>query len=103
MKSSAMSALILRKSTSSRSLPLGFRWANMGLAYLKNGSVVIIPNQCMRASSTVRSSLRLIGTGRLCMYTSLSSFGVKLTLNCVFIPMKSVSCEDVVEFYFYFF
>ena len=61
-----MSALILRRSTSSLSLPLGFRCANMGLAYLEKGSVVMIPHRCMRASSTVRSSLRLMGTGFVC-------------------------------------
>ena len=83
-----MSALIFRRSTRSLSLPLGFRCANMGLAYLEKGSVVMMPYLCMRASSTVRSSLRLIGTGRLWVYTGLSSFGVRLTLNCVFIPMS---------------
>ena len=31
------------------------------------GSVVMIPYLCMRASPTVRSSLRFIRTGRLCV------------------------------------
>ena len=44
----------------------------------------------MRTSSTVGSSLRLIGTSRLCVYTGLSSFGFKLILKCVFIQMSSV-------------
>ena len=60
-----MRALIFRRSTRSLSLPLGFRCANIGLAYLENGSVVIMPYLCMRANSTVRFSLRLMGTGRL--------------------------------------
>ena len=51
---------MLRKSTNSLSLPLGFRCAKIGLAYLEKGSVVIMPYQCMRASSTVRSSLRSV-------------------------------------------
>ena len=82
-----MSALIFRKSTNSL-LPLAFRCANIGVAYSKNGSVVIMPYLCMRVSSTARSSLRIIGTGRLCVYTGLSSLGVKLT--CVFIPISSL-------------
>ena len=85
-----MSALIFCRSTRSLSLPLGFRCANIGLANLENGSVVIMPYLCMRASSIVRSSLRLMGTGRLWVYTGLSSFGVRLTLNCVFNPISSL-------------
>ena len=48
-----------------RSFQFGFLCANIGLAYLLNGSVVIIPYLCNRASSTKMSSLRLIGAGRL--------------------------------------
>ena len=49
-----------------------------------------MPYLCMRASSTVRSPLKLIGTGsNLCVYTGLTSFGVRLTLNCVFIQISS--------------
>ena len=58
------------------------------LTHLEKGSGVMIPYMCMRA--TVRSSLRLMGIGRLCVITSLSSCGVRLTLNCVFIPMSSL-------------
>ena len=85
-----MKALILRRSTNSLSVPLGFRCAKMGQAYLENGSVVIMPYLCMRASYTVRSSLRWIGTGKFCVYTGLSSCGVRLTLNCLFIPISSL-------------
>ena len=56
---------ILRKSNKSRKRPLGFRCAKMGLAYLEKGRVVIIPYLWSRASSTVMSSFRLIGVGRL--------------------------------------
>ena len=84
-----MSALISHGSTNSLSLSLGFRCAKIGLAYSENGSVVTMPYLCIRASSTIRSSLRLIGAGRLCVYTGLSSCGVRLTLNCVFIPISS--------------
>ena len=82
-----MSPLILRSSTSSLSLSMGFRWAKIRLAYFEKGCSVMIPYRCVRASSTVRSSLRFIGTNRIWLWTCLSSFGVKLTLNCVFIPM----------------
>ena len=86
-----MRALIFRRATNSlSSLPLGFRCANIGLAYLEDWRVVIMPYLCMSASSTVRSSLRFIGTGRLCVYTGLSSCGVRLTLNCVFILISSL-------------
>ena len=85
-----MRALTFRRSTNSLSLPLGFRCANIGLAYLENGSVVIMPYLCMEANSTVRSSLRMIGTVRICVYTGLSSCGVRLTLSCVFIPISSL-------------
>ena len=84
-----MRALIFCRSTNNLGLPLGFRCANIGLAYLENGSVVSMPYLCMRASSTVRSSLRLIMTGRLRVYTGLSSCGVRLILYCVFIPISS--------------
>ena len=84
-----MRALIFRRFTNSLSLPLGLRCAKIGLAYLENGSVVFMPYLCMRASSTVRSSLRLIGTGRLSVCTGLSSCGVRLTLNYVLIPISS--------------
>ena len=81
--------LIFRKSTRSLNLPLGLRCAKMGLAYFENGRVVIIPYLCISASSTVRSSLRLMGTGRLCVYTGWSFLGDRQTLNWVFIPMSS--------------
>ena len=76
-------------STRSRNLPLGLRCAKMGLAYFENGRVVMIPYLCISANSTVRSSLRLMGTGRLCVYTGLSFLGVRHTLNWLFIPMSS--------------
>ena len=49
----------------------------------------MIPYLCFSANSTVRSSLRLMGTGRLCVYTGLSFLGVRHTLNWLFIPMSS--------------
>ena len=88
MQSSEMRALIFRKSTSRRSFQLGLRWAKMGLAYLENGRVVMIPYLCFRASFSVRSFRRFMGTGKFCVYTGLSYLGVKHTLNCVFIPMS---------------
>ena len=60
----------------------------MGLAYLENGCVVLIPYLCIKASSTVRSSLRLTGTGRLCVYTGFSFFGFNFTLKSLLMPMS---------------
>ena len=88
MQSSEMRALIFRKSTRRRSFQLGLRWAKMGLAYFENGRVVMIPFLCFRASSTMRSFWRFMGTVKLCVYSGLSFLGVKHTLNCVFIPMS---------------
>ena len=83
-----MSSLIFRKSNSRRSFPLGLRCAKMGLTYFENVRFVMIPYRCISASSTVRSSLRLLGTGRLWVFTGLSFLGVRHTLNWVLIPMS---------------
>ena len=48
-----------------------------------------MPYLCMRASSIVRFSLGLVGTGRLCVYTGLSSCGIRLTLNGVFFRISN--------------
>ena len=60
-----MSVFIFRRSTNRRNLPFGFLFVNIRLASLLKGSVVIIPYLCSKASSTIMSSLRLIGAGRL--------------------------------------
>ena len=60
-----MSGFIFLRSTSRRSFPFGFLCANIGLAYLLKGNVVIMPYLSSRVSSTRMSSLRLIGAGSL--------------------------------------
>ena len=50
--------------------------------------MVIIPYLCIQARSTVRSSLRLIGTRTLCVNTSASVLGVNLTLKLLLMPMS---------------
>ena len=70
----------------------------MGLEYLEKGSTVMIPYLCIRASSTIRSSFRWIGIGRLWLYTDLSSLGVNYTLNSVFIPI-SILCLANMSWY----
>ena len=56
----------------------------MGLAYLENGRVVMIAYLCIKASSTVRSSLKFLG-----VYFGLSFLGVlEAYLSLVFIPMS---------------
>ena len=81
-----------------RNFPLGFRCAKMGLAYFDKGKTVIIPYLCMRVSSTIKSSFSWIGMGKLWLYTALSSFGVSLTLNSVFIPI-SILCLPSISWY----
>ena len=76
------------KSTSIRSLPSGFRYANIGEEYLLYGSVVMIPYSCTRASSTSRSTFKLVGVGKLCAYTGSSCLGGNLILKSVLIPMS---------------
>ena len=70
----------------------------MGLAYLEKGSTVMIPHLCIWANSTIRSSFRWIGIGRLWLYTALSSLGVNFTLNSVFIPI-SILCLANMSWY----
>ena len=48
-----------------------------------------MPYLCINASSTVRSSFRLIGTGRFCVYMGRSSFGVSFTLKVFWMSMSS--------------
>ena len=48
-----------------RSFPFGFLCANIGLACLLKGNVVMIPYLCSRASSPRMTSLRLFSAGRL--------------------------------------
>ena len=55
---------IFRRSLNRRIFPLGFLCATIGLAYLLNGNVVIMPYLFSRPSSTRIMSLRLIGAGR---------------------------------------
>ena len=64
MSASALSVFIFLRLTNRRSFPFGFLCANIGLAFLLTGSVVMIPNICSRASSMKMSSLRLIDAGR---------------------------------------
>ena len=90
--------LIYLRSTRRRNFPLGFRCAKMGLAYYEKGKTVIVPYLCMRASSTIRSSFRWIGMGKLWLYTTLLSFGKSLTLNSVFIP-RSILCRANITWY----
>ena len=85
---SVMRLLIFPRSTKSLRRPLGLRCAKIGLAYLENGKVVMIPYLCMSANSTVISSLRLMGVGRFWLLAGLSSFGVSFTLNSRFMPMS---------------
>ena len=89
MLSPDISASSLRRSTSCLIFPLGSRCAKIGLAFFENSSFVMMPKRCIKASSTVKLSFRLIGTVRLWVYTGLTFSGVKRTLNCVFIPMSS--------------
>ena len=88
-ESSEISAFIFRRSTSTRSLPFGLRCAKIGLAYFEEGRVVIKPYLCFSANSTVKSSLKFIGTGKLCVYIGRSSKSVNFTLKLFFIPMLS--------------
>ena len=53
------------KSTKKRSLHFGFLCAKTGLPFLLNGKVVKLPYFCSEAKSTVMSSLKLIGVGRI--------------------------------------
>ena len=55
---------------------------------MENGKVVIMPYVCIKASSTVKSSLRLIGTGRFCVYIGASILTVSLTLKLLLMPMS---------------
>ena len=70
----------------------------MGLAHLEKGSTVMIPESCIRANSTIRSSFRWNGIGRLWLYTVLSSQGVNFSLNSVFIPI-SILCLAKISWY----
>ena len=65
MWSSDIKLLFLRKSTRRRSLVFGLFCAKIGLAYLRNGSVVIMPYLCSQANSTGMSSFVSILVGRL--------------------------------------
>ena len=70
-------------------MPFGLRCAKIGLAYFEEGRVVIMPYLCFSANSTVKSSLKLIGTGKLCVYCGRSSYSINFTLKLLFIPMSS--------------
>ena len=64
------------------------RLLNEKKRYLLYGNVVMMPYSCINASSTIRSSLRLVGVGSLCAYTGSLCFGVSLILNSVFMPIS---------------
>ena len=87
--------LIFLRSTRRRKILLGFLCAKIGLAYFEKRETVIIPYLCIRASSTNMSAFRWIDIGRLWLWTSLSSFGVSLTLNSVFIPMSLLCLANI--------
>ena len=89
--SSAIRLLNLLRSTRRRSFPLGLLCANMGVAYSKKSSTVNNPFLCIRANSTIRSSFKRTGIGRIWLYTAFLSFGVSFTLISVFIPI-SILC-----------
>ena len=57
--------IFLRRSTNRRSFPFGFLCANMGLAYLLKGNVVMMLYLCSRAILAGMSPLWLIVAGRL--------------------------------------
>ena len=84
-----MKLLIFLRSTYSRRFPLGFCCAKIGLALFLNGSVVMIPCLCKRASSTSIPSLRFGGAGGLRLCAALSSLGINLTLKSLLIPMSN--------------
>ena len=68
---------------------MGFRWAKIGLAYSLNGSVVMIPYLCNRASYTSITPLVFSGAGRLWLYAVVTSMGVSFTLESLLIPMSN--------------
>ena len=57
--------LIICKSMRRHNLPFGFLCAKIGLAYLVNVIMVIMPYLCSKSNATVISSLNMIGVGRL--------------------------------------
>ena len=65
--------------------PIVFSLGKKGLY----GNVVMMPYPYINASSTSRSSSRLVGVRRLCAYTGSSCLGVSLILNLVFLPTSS--------------
>ena len=69
-----MRLLIFLKSTNNLNFPLGLRCAKIGLAYFEKGNVVMMPYLWSKANSTVISSFKCIGVGRLCLYAGLSLF-----------------------------
>ena len=77
------------KSTIIRSFPLGFCWVMIGLAFLMNGSVVMIPYLFNRANSTSIASSKMRGAGRLWLYAALSSMGVNLISKWFLLPMSN--------------
>ena len=60
-----MSVFFFLGSTNRRNFPFGLVCANIGLAYLLKGNVVMMPYFSIGASSTKISSLRLIGARRI--------------------------------------
>ena len=59
-----------------------------------------VPYLCITASSSVRSSLRFMGTGRICVNPGLSFFGCQADFGLgIHSDVKTVSGEDVVEFH----
>ena len=74
-----------------RSFPFVFLCANVLLAYLLNGNVVILQYLCSKATFSRMSSLRSIGAGKLWLQAGLVSKGVSCPLNSVLIPISNQS------------
>ena len=58
------------------------------MAYLLNGSVVMIPYLCNRSKSISTSSLKLSGAGKFWLYAALSSMGVGLNFKSLLMLMS---------------
>ena len=90
--------LFFLRSTRRRNFPMGFLCAKMGQAYFEKSRTMMIPYLCIWTNSAIKSSFRWIGIGKFWLLTALSSSGVSLTLNSVFIPM-SILCLASMSWY----
>ena len=70
----------------------------MGLAYLEKSCTVMIPSFCIRASSTIRSSFKLIGMYTLAIHSSVVFRNYFHPDFSVYLNINSVSGENVMIF-----